>query len=125
MTDVNARWRAQRPVVCDEVRGLVSDAATGRAVSGAAITVDGTSLRSETDSLGAFPLRLTAIAATGPEPARPVTLRIRSIGKVSVIAALPDLRGYVVEATLASAAFHADEVSTVRVRGPATCQRAP
>lgn len=119
------RWLAGHPATCAEIRGQVIDAATGRALAAATVTIDSTAFRAITDSAGFFRIRLPQPPPAKAEPSHQLTLRIRSLGRLEVVAVLPDTRGYYVDAMLASAGFHADEVSTVRVRGPAACERAP
>lgn len=122
---LEVRWLARHPVTCTEIRGQVLDAATGHAVASAAVTIDSTPIRSLTDSAGYFRISFPQPLPAKAESSHRLMLRVRSLGRLEVAAVLPDSRGYYVEARLASAGFHADEVSTVRLRGPAACHIAP
>ena len=120
----DSSWLAREPVICGEVRGRVLDAATGRPLAQAYVTVDSIPHGASTDSLGVFRILVTTFAPGVPGRMRPVVVRVRYVGMHELEFDLPGDLGYVVEASLAPTALHVDHIATLRIKTPGSCARA-
>jgi hypothetical protein len=117
----DSSWLAREPVVCGEVRGRVLDAGTGRPLPNAYVTVDSIGRAASTDTLGVFRIPVTTFVPGVPGRMRPVVVRVRYLGMLDLKFDLPSHFGYVIEASLGSLAFHADHITTLRIKSPGFC----
>ena len=120
----DANWLDRQPVICEEVRGRVLEARTGRPLRLASGALDSATTGVATDSLGAFRIRVAPTGPGTPASAHPRTVRVRYLGMHEVRFYVPTLHGLTVEVSLATTALHVDKISTVRIKHAGFCEPA-
>ncbi len=116
-------WLAQEPAVCQAISGRVLSALTGAPMPGAAVVVAHPPLTVRTDSLGRFRIPLRPMVGGIADTAK-VDLRVARVGYSGFDFRLFLAPSYVLEIVLAPIGFHADHISTLRIKDPGYCRRA-